>query len=233
MLRYFTFICLLLVAMPLFAKGEWDGSADLLFEVNSGNTESESLGLKTKAQLELESWQHNIRAESNQKTESGETTADDSLLRYKADWLIDAANYLWAELGVESNRFSGFDQRISEGTGYGRYWIKNDLTVFKSEVGLGARQTEPVDSNETVEETTVSLYTEAKHKVNETTELNSFIDVRAGDDNTATEFDAGLKVKINSSFGLRVAVNVKNNSEVEDGLENTDQKTTVSLVYDF
>ena len=54
-----------------------------------------------------------------------------------------------------------------------------------------------------------------------------------GEDNTSVRSETSLTSKINDHFAMRLSHLVTRDSEVPDGTHNTDQETSVSLVYTF
>jgi putative salt-induced outer membrane protein len=56
--------------------------------------------------------------------------------------------------------------------------------------------------------------------------------VETGSDNTYMQNDLGLEITISGALGLRVGYQVRHNSDVQPGVENTDTLTTVGLLYE-
>jgi len=70
-------------------------------------------------------------------------------------------------------------------------------------------------------------------KISKTSVFTYNLFTEIGSSNTYTESDAELSVKINESLAVVLGWLVKNNSDVQPGIENTDMTTTVTLKYAF
>ncbi len=72
-----------------------------------------------------------------------------------------------------------------------------------------------------------------KHSFNKTTAfVDSFV-VEAGSGNKFYQNDAGLSVKMTASLALKIAYQVRHNSQVAPGFKKTNQLLTTNLVYGF
>ena len=100
------------------------------------------------------------------------------------------------------------------------------------EAGAGARQTDNTDGRST-DEAIYRLATLLTWNISETSSLKEELSVEGGSDNTYTESNTELKVKINAALAMKVTFSVKNNSDVPVGIKHTDTTTAVTLVYDF
>ena len=56
--------------------------------------------------------------------------------------------------------------------------------------------------------------------------------MEAGSDNTYYQNDLGLEVTISGALGLRVAYQIRHNTDVGPGMKNTDTLSTVGLMYE-
>ena len=56
--------------------------------------------------------------------------------------------------------------------------------------------------------------------------------IEAGSDNTYLQNDLGLEVMMSGALGLRVAYQVRYNTEVPPGIRKTDTLTTIGLLYE-
>ena len=57
--------------------------------------------------------------------------------------------------------------------------------------------------------------------------------VKTSRDNTFARNVFGVKVKVSDSLAMKAGLETRFNSRVEAGIRNTDNLTTVNLVYDF
>jgi putative salt-induced outer membrane protein YdiY len=69
--------------------------------------------------------------------------------------------------------------------------------------------------------------------VSETATFIQTILIEDGDENTYTESDTSLKIRIVGNLAAKMSYLLKRNSEVPSGTDKSDKITTVSLVYAF
>lgn len=210
----------------------WDGEVELGYLQTTGNSETKTANLGVKAVYLRNKWSHEIKATGFQSTDRGETTAERIDGRYRAEYKWHERDYLFGSFRYEDDPFAGYEPRTTQVVGYG-YAVLTKLTLkLDVEGGLGARQTRGtngVDTNEGILRAALKFL----WKISETSEFTQDLSVEAGEENTVTESNTALKLKINSVLGVRLALNIQNNSKVPAGIEHTDTKSTVSLVYDF
>jgi putative salt-induced outer membrane protein len=72
-----------------------------------------------------------------------------------------------------------------------------------------------------------------EHHLTATTLVYERFLVEAGDNNTYLQNALGLEVKINDTFALGLDYQVRHNTDVLPGTEETDQVLTANLVYGF
>jgi putative salt-induced outer membrane protein len=72
-----------------------------------------------------------------------------------------------------------------------------------------------------------------KHKFNDVTSFENTSLIETGSNNTFLQNDAGLAVSMNEKLALKLGYQVRHNSDVSPGKENTDQLITTNLVYKF
>jgi len=72
-----------------------------------------------------------------------------------------------------------------------------------------------------------------EYKISETAIFNQAILIEDGDENTYTESDTSLKMKIEGNLAAKISYLLKRNSEVPSGTDKSDKITTISLVYAF
>ena len=71
-----------------------------------------------------------------------------------------------------------------------------------------------------------------QHQLTDTTKIVDRFLVESNSDNTYMQNDLGLEVTITGSLGLRLAYQVRHNTDVLPSVEKTDTLTTVGLIYE-
>lgn len=166
-----------------------------------------------------------------------------------AGYKLDERSYIVGAVRYEHDEFSSFNYQATVSLGYGYTAIKNAQTELSFEAGPGYKRSETrpftvVDTTVTPPvATTVSPGTDGeligrgliafKHKFNDTTAFENTFLVETGSNNTFLQNDAAVSVSMTDTLALKVGYQVRHNSDVNPGTDNTDQLLTTNLVYKF
>lgn len=232
-----TFAVMLAIALtaPVAAQqeeGPWSGKATLGYLATSGNTENSNLNSGFEITYAPNSWTHRLRALAINAAENEVTTAEAYELGWKSELALSEANYIFARVVWRKDRFSSYDQQLSESIGYGRRVIDTDRHKLNAEIGAGARQSDLVDGT-TENEVILRAGLDYLWAFSETAQFSQDIGVEAGDTNTYIESITALKSQLLGQLALVASYTVKHNTEVVAGTEKTDTFTALSLEYAF
>ncbi|MDX1498367.1 MAG: DUF481 domain-containing protein [Woeseiaceae bacterium] len=230
-------LLLLAVTLPAAAQeeereGPWSGVATLGYLATSGNTENSSLNTATEVKYTTGSWEHRARAKAINATEDDVTTSEAYDFGWKSTWNLSEFNYLFGRISWRKDRFSGYDQQLSETIGYGRRLVDRERHQLNAEIGAGARQSDLADGTEE-RETVVRAGLDYRWQISDTTEFRQDIDVESGNENTYLESVTALSARLVGNISLVASYTIKNNSDVPLATENTDTYTALSLEYTF
>ncbi len=242
MKNYYTSLFALPLLLTTTAYAEnFSGEAELGWITTSGNSETENLAFKAKAEKVSGKFTHkaNLEALNASSTSNGEQTrtAERYLAAYKLKYNYSEKNYSFIATNYERDRFSGYDHQTSELLGYGRQLLNDETLKASAEIAFGARQSKldvkPVDGDDNKNEGVVKLQGDLNWKISDSTVFTEELSVEAGEENTISKSVSGLKVNINSSLAMKLTYTVKHNSEVPADKRNTDSERIVTLVYSF
>lgn len=123
------------------------GHAELGGYISTGN--SENVGVTAAIELKREAieWRHKLRFQADYQESLGVTTRERYLAAYEPNWKFDDRAYLYGAAQYESDRFSGFTDRISLSTGAGYSAIKSPAMKLDLELGPAFRHTNFIDEN--------------------------------------------------------------------------------------
>ena len=239
-LRSVAIIGLLVFATPLLAAEEetgeeetpWSGNVKLGYLATSGNTESSSLNAGFKITYALELWQHEATASAISSTESDETTGEAYDFGWKSARNLSDRDFLFGRLDWRKDRFSGYDQQLSEAVGYGRRLINTEAHKLIAELGIGVRQSDLADGTDESD----TIYTGRliyNWQLSETSSFDQSILVESGSSNTFSESVTALSARLVGSLALVASYTVRHNSDVLPGTEKTDTFTALSFEYGF
>lgn len=210
-------------------KGE--GSVGLI--LNSGNTNNESFNGKITIDYDVAAWQHDFALTSKRVKEDRIVTAERNLFTEKSAYSFSERSYGFASVRYDDDRFDGFEYQASLSLGIGWALVNTETQQFDLELGAGRRRNEVSETGEIIEEGISRFSERFSWQLSPTTSLTQDLLVEAGDSNTTTEFNLGLKVNINKVLALHTGLNIKHNSEPPEGNEKTDRTTSITLVFGF
>jgi putative salt-induced outer membrane protein len=232
-----------IVALVLFSAGAsaqappaadpLTGSATLGYLATSGNTESKN----ANASLDIDwdrggMWVHGWTAQFVSARTDGVTTAESYAAGYKAQHDFSETSYLFAAGDWRKDRFSGYDEQVSETVGYGRRLIDNERHMLAVEGGAGVKQSTVIDGTDLDEGIVRGGLNYLLH-ISETSEFEQKLLTEIGSENTYTELVSALRAKIIGDLAIVLSYTIKNNSDVPAGIEKTDTFTAISVEYAF
>lgn len=252
----------ILFALPLVALADpppqgWSGSGEAGLAIASGNTKSQNLNAKLDFKFNDDTWkdEFSLTAQRNKATvvnTDGTSNYDLTANRYEAaasaGYKLDDRSYIVGALRYEHDEFSPYDYQYIASIGYGYQVLKNASDELSFEAGPGYKvvqatsffvpNTSPppalIEVNPDSDSNIVFRgKMDYKHNFNATTAFFDTFVVEAGTGNKFMQNDAGLSVKMNSALALKVAYQVRHNSQVASGFKKTDGLLTTNLVYSF
>jgi putative salt-induced outer membrane protein len=123
------------------------GHAELGGYVTTGNTENVGIAAAMEIKREGLEWRHKLRIQGDYQESLGITTRERYLAAYEPNWKFDDRAYLYGAAQYESDRFSGFSDRVSVSSGIGYSAVKSLAVKLDLEVGPAFRYTRFIDSN--------------------------------------------------------------------------------------
>lgn len=228
----------LVVGMSAYAQEESDedgpieGAASLGYIATSGNTDSETVNAAFNLIYRQMLWSHEFELSAISADTNGVVTAEAYTASYTGRREFGDRSYLFTALDWQSDRFSAYDEQVSETVGYGRRLIETEAHALNGEIGLGARQAELRDGTEQ-DEGIVRGALDYTWTISETTDFSQGLVIESGSSNTSTEAVSELRARIIGDIALVLSYRVKSNSEVLPGTEKTDRYTAISLEYAF
>ncbi len=121
------------------------GRAELGGYMSTGNTENIGLTAAIEVKREALEWRHKLRLQADYQESLGLVTRERYLAAYEPNWKFDDRAYMYGAAQYESDRFSGFYDRISVSTGAGYSAIKSPAVKLDLELGPAFRHTRFID----------------------------------------------------------------------------------------
>lgn len=237
--RLLVVLLLVLSAAPLRAQSPpspadpLTGEVSLGYIATSGNTESTNTNVAFGLKYALVRWTHELALSAIAATSDENTVAEAYTAGYKAQRAFgESRSYLFGTADWRKDRFSTFEQVLSETVGYGRRLIDNGPHLLNAEIGLGARQANLIDGTDE-NDGIVRAAMGYELRLSEMTGFTQDLIVEAGESNTSIEAVSAVRARLVGRVGLVVSYRVKNNSDVLPGTEATDRFTSIALEYAF
>jgi putative salt-induced outer membrane protein len=214
------------------AEGPWSGKVRLGYLATTGNSEAENMNFGFGVGYVIGKSTHALSGSAVGVSESDQTTAEAYALGFKSTYDFSEFDYLFGRIDWLKDKFSGYDQQLSESAGYGRRLVNRPNQLLSLEIGAGARQAKLRDG-EDQSEAILRLGATYQYQFNDSAQFNFDLGVQSGADNTFTEAVSALKTNLVGSLAAVLAYTVRNNTDVPAGSEKTDTMMSVSLEYAF
>ncbi len=215
------------------AEVSWSGEAELGIVATSGNTETQSINAKAKAENERDNWRHKLALEALNTESNNSTTAERYNFSGQSNYKLSERQFLFGLVTYENDRFSGYDSRTTEALGYGAQVIAEDSLKLDIEAGLGARQSKLSATGDSENEGVLHLAGNLAWDVSKTSHFTQELVSDIGEESTVSKSVTALKTQVNGSLAMKLSYTLKYTSEVPVGKEKTDTETAVTLVYGF
>ena len=234
-------------------KPEFTLSAELGFLYKTGNSKSGDVKAGFNFRHEKDQWlslvAFNVLAK---KIEEEDENGNDEFKTTDNKWNIvtqtnytlnpEGQNYLYGNVAYEEDRFSSFEKQSSVSFGWGRNWYKTENTSLFADIGPGYKYDVIAESveNDIAREIKRSLIIQAQalyiHQVNPFVEFRQLFVAKyatKSDENSIFKAETSVTTKLIESLSLKFSFTVDHDTKVEEGFENTNTETSLTLVYSF
>ena len=222
----------------------WGGEAELGYVQTNGNSETQTLNAVLGGEHTSVSWINSIRFEALNTSQNSETSAEKYYVIQKNDYKVSDRAYAFALGTYENDRFSGFEYQTTFTGGYGHKLIQSDRFELAVEIGPGYRfdkieDTVDEDTGEVIKEGQTDEYLTGRFaevlawQLSKTAELEQELVVEGGSENTFYNFDVAIKTQVVGQLSMKVSYGLQYTENVNEGKENTDSESAVTLVYEF
>ncbi|MBT8145466.1 MAG: DUF481 domain-containing protein [Gammaproteobacteria bacterium] len=197
----------------------------------TGNTEERTVRYGITMDWLRDDWEYQITSDGLLGSRQGETTAQRfyHVARGRRD--LSERSYLAIRGSYEDDRFSGYDYQADFTASYGRSWLHNiDNMSLNTDIGPGYRKSEgELDLNEMI----LRIAGEYEWAISETSNFYQDVALEFGQDSDIYRTETGIESEILENISLRFSINIKHQSEVPAGREQTDTQSAVTLVWNF
>ena len=224
----------------------WAARAQLGYSKTGGNTDNSAGNVLFHVAHVLGDWKLLFGTEGLYGSTRGETTAQAWDAHFQANYNITPKLYWYSGVSYTDDRFSGFAYQESLNTGAGYQFIKSDATKLSAQVGVGYRRLRPeiltkddiggVTDRVELDEQSSAVFDAAitfEHAFNDSTKILANANTQAGSQNTLTQANVSLQVKMTGKLALAAGYQISDNSNPPPGSGRRDSLTTLNLVYEL
>lgn len=210
----------------------WNSQLELGAITTTGNTEDESLKVKGRTELVKGSWDYVWSVDAFRSSRQDQLTAQRFYTVGSADYQLSEVSFVEGRLAYEDDRFSGYDSQTDASVNYGRTTLTNiDNMILTYTAGIGARRSE--SDTEDFDEVIFRLAGDYKWDISDNAMFNQILSAEAGNETSIYRWESSIETNILENLSLKFTFNVKHQTEVPVGRENTDTATSVTLVMNF
>jgi len=211
----------------------WSGSGQLGFSITSGNSDTENLSAGLSLKRETERWVSDMSLDILRASSDDIDTAERYTVNTKTGYKFDDNDYGYYGTRYDQDKFSGFDYTMTTSVGWGHKFHDTEELRLITEIGLGYR-TEALDIDRT-ENNGVVLAGKLDYmrQLTETIKFEDVLVVEAGDDNSFVQNDLGFSFTVSEKFAVKLAHQIRHNTDAPFGKDSTDTLVSANLVYDF
>lgn len=212
-----------------------DGEFGFIF--TSGNTETTSGSAGISANQELESWSNDYKFTALYKQDSEDdvdtTSAQKFFASAQGNYKLENPDHrLFAFASYEDDRFSNFKYQSTVAAGWNQKVWGDDKSSFEYSIGPGYSYAKDLD-DETVSGAIIRGALNYKWKISDTSRFTQTFSTEVGSDNTKSRSETALSAQIAGGLSMKLSLKLDHNSDVDDGVENLDTETAITLVYSF
>jgi putative salt-induced outer membrane protein len=210
-----------------------NGRVGFSFAEARGNSDTLAIVGETTMEYVTDSrWLYDAKLGFVMREESEVTTEERYEARFTANYFWTPDNYLYGRLEWRKDNFGGVREEWVPSVGYGRVILSSDRHSLKGELGAGYRFADLADGT-SEEGGVLSGGIRYAWKISEATSFFQNVGMQWSDDNTFVESETGLSTNLIGNLAARFSYRIRRNSDVPEGLENSDFMTTVGLEYKF
>jgi putative salt-induced outer membrane protein len=224
----------------------WAIRTVLGYSKTGGNTDNSAGNFLFHAAHVLGDWKLLLGTEALYGSTQGETTAQSWLGYLQANYNLTPKLYWYIGGRYDDDRFSGFAYQEAVKSGVGYKFIDTDATKLTAQIGAGYRRLRPEvlvkdDIGGVVSRTEQPQESDAifdaglayEHSFNPSTKLLAGVTMQSGKENTLTNANIALEVKMSDRLALTAAYKLIDNSSPPPGSGPRDTLTTLGLVYEL
>jgi putative salt-induced outer membrane protein len=208
------------------------GRAELGGYVSTGNTDNVGLTAAIEVKREGLEWRHKLRLQADYQESLGLVTRERYLAAYEPNWKFDDRAYMYGAAQYESDRFSGFYDRLSLSSGAGYSAIKSPAVKLDLELGPAYRLTRFIDDKKEsnlAARGSMDFGWKLSRSISVTQNASAYLQQA----NSTVSSRSALLAKLFGPLSAQFSYTLQYESTPPIGRETTDTTSRAALVVDF
>jgi len=228
-------LALLLLSCEVLAASEdsiWSSEVEVGAVFSTGNTEESNFKFRGEATRDGEVYVNTFKLDVLDSTKNDQKTAQKNYGVFQLDRKFSDVAAIFGRVAYEDDKFSGYDYQVDLTAGYSRQFLTSDIHRLKGSVGAGYRQSE-IETGAAEDEIILRLAADYVWQVSENATFKQTLSAQIGDFATISRSETSLSADVLNNIALKLALYIKNTSEVPVGRNKTDTETAMTLLYKF
>jgi len=217
---------------PGYGHKGWYGSVSATASATSGNTDTLDLGIGSKFGHFDGLNGHDVALSYQYGEDSGTKTDNALAFSYEYSRYFNGDFYGFGKLATVRDDFASYTEDHFAGIGLGYRVVNNQTTTWSLQAGPGYRVQESAAGVRT-ESAAWSLGSKFYTQLSDNAFLTNDTSVIGSDNDTLVVNDLGVNMYLAGPLALRTSLVSTYHSDPIPGLEDTDHKLGLSLVYTF
>ena len=198
----------------------------------SGNTEGQSLNFGGAINIDRGRWDYNFALDALYSSSESEVKGQRWYTVASANYEITEDSFFQTRFSHEDDRFSGYDSQSDLTANYGGLFLQNLPDMAHSlNARLGNRRTRLDNSD--FDEPILRFAGDFDWNVSETAVFSQELSTEYGTDSNIYRSETSIETQILENLSLRFSLNIKHQTEVPHGREETDTETAITFIMNF
>lgn len=198
----------------------------------SGNTEGQSLNFAGAINIDRGKWAYNFSLDALYSSSESEVKGQRWYTVASANYEVSETSFFQTRFSHEDDRFSGYDSQSDLTVNYGALFLQNlpnmGLTL---NAGLGIRWSRLDNSD--FDEPILRFAGAYDWNVSETAVFSQELSTEYGTDSNIYRSKSSIETQILENLSLRFSLNIKHQTVVPHGREETDTETAITFIMSF
>ncbi len=198
----------------------------------SGNTNDENIQFRGAVNYSLDDWEFGLTVDGFRSSKEDRLAAQRVYYVSEANYNINAESFVLTRLAHDDDRFSGYDGQTDISLNYGRNLLvdREDMELTLN-VGGGYRRSSTLETE--FGEAMFRLAADFNWDLSDSAAFLQEFSTEAGKETSIFRARSSIETRIVENLLLRFSVNLKHQTQVPAGRENTDTETSMTLVMRF